>query len=154
MIDSGATGIFMSPTVAALHGIPIDPLRRPQQVTVIDGRPLHSGAIPHSVNVPLNVFGHMEIINFHGTDLGGYDHVLGIPWLQKQDVRIEYRKYYLSFPMACQDHVTVAHSPQPPHQPDSRINAAPTPSTPPRPSLPPSPVTHRSQGGRLQKAEV
>lgn len=118
------------------------PLPTAQEVTVLDGRPLLVGAITHTAKVPLHVFGHMEILNFHVTELGGYDLVLGIRWLQKHDVGIDFKKDYLSFPPSCQDHVAVAHSPQPPSQPDSRINAAPRPSTPPRQVTPHSPKHH------------
>lgn len=132
MIDSGATGSFMSTTSTALHGIPVDPIPTRQEVTVIDRRPLLSGAITYPAKVALNLVAHMEILNLHLPQLGGYNLVLGIPWLQKHDVCIHFRKYCRSFPPSWQDHVTVAHSPQP----DSRINAAPRPSTPPRPVTP------------------
>ena len=86
MIDSGATGNFMSRKFATNHRIPGLPKKRPYQLTVVDGTPLNQDEMMvKEETLPL-------MSQMHGKDLGRitfdlvsipHEVILGIPWLEK-----------------------------------------------------------------------
>ena len=92
MIDSGATGNFMSRKLATNHQIPGLPKKRPYQLTVVDGTPLNQDeGMVKKETLPL-------INQIHGEDLGRitfdlvsipHEVILGIPWLEKVNPSID-----------------------------------------------------------------
>ena len=101
MIDSSATGNFMSRKFATNHRIPRLPKERPYQLTVVDETPLNQdeGMVKEEI-LPL-------MSQIHGKDLGRitfdlvsipYEVILGIPWLEKVNPSIGKKKSRKSTP--------------------------------------------------------
>ena len=93
MIDSGATGNFMSRKFATNHRIPGLSKERPYQLTVVDGTPLNQdkGMVKEETQ-PL-------MSQIHGKDLGRitfdlvsipHEVILGIQWLEKVNPSIDW----------------------------------------------------------------
>ena len=92
MIDSSATGNFMSRKFAMNHRIPGLPKERLYQLTVIDGTPLNQDeGMVKEETLPL-------MSQIHGKDLGHitfdlvsipHEVILGIPWLEKVNPSID-----------------------------------------------------------------
>ena len=93
MINSGATGNFMSRKFATNHRIPELPKERPYQLTVVDGTPLNQDeGMVKEETLPL-------MSQIHGKDLGRitfdlvsipHEVILGIPWLEKVKPSIDW----------------------------------------------------------------
>lgn len=94
----------------------------------------------------MNIFGDIEVRTFYITALGGYQVVLGMPWLNQVDVRIDFRNYYVSFPPSCKDHLAITHTPQPPRTqiPSNNTPVPRPPISPPKPNplIQPQPATY------------
>ena len=57
LIDTGATGYaFIDDRFARRNNFPLFKLKRPQGLTVIDGRPESSGTITHITRIKLNIY--------------------------------------------------------------------------------------------------
>lgn len=90
MIDSGSTGDFMNSVFAKQHGLNLSPRAVPMACIAFDGSPVADGEVTHCWD------GHMTMIGSHNalfdssicldvTKIGGYDLILGLPWLKKHD---------------------------------------------------------------------
>jgi hypothetical protein len=91
LMDCGATGIvFMDQDFARHHQIPLQELKKKNQVEVIDGRPIESGDIMHIAKVAMKIEEHQEQLPMFITKLGHYSIVLGIPWLRLHDVAVRF----------------------------------------------------------------
>ena len=98
LIDSGASGNgFIDESYASCQNLPLKKLYRPRQLEVVDGRPVASGQIKYYVEVAINISGHEETTRLYVTTLGHYPIVLGIPWLQRHNVKINWQKHLLQF---------------------------------------------------------
>jgi len=98
LIDCGATGIaFMDQDFARHHQIPLQGLKEKRQVEVIDGRPIESGDITHVAKVEMRIQDHQEQLPMLVTKLGQYPIVLGISWLQLQDVAVWFASNMVTF---------------------------------------------------------
>jgi len=63
LIDSGATGYaFIDKAFAEPHNFPVFELKEPRPLTVINGRPVSSGAITHITKIGLSINNHHEMI--------------------------------------------------------------------------------------------
>ena len=93
IIDSGATGNFMSRKFATNHRIPGLPKERLYQLTVVDGTPLNQdeGMMKEETLLLMS--------QIHGKDLGRttfdlmsipHEVILGIPWLEKVNPSIDW----------------------------------------------------------------
>jgi len=60
LLDSGATGLFMSKSLAQKGGYKLIKLDRPLQVRNVDGTSNSGGAITHEVEVNMFYKGHVE----------------------------------------------------------------------------------------------
>jgi len=115
LIDSGATGYaFIDKAFAERQNIPLFELKEPRPLTVIDGRPVSSGAITHITKIGLSINHHHEMIPAFVTTLGGYHLTLGIPWLKHHDVKIDFASNFLTFESEyclknCVNDVTMAY---------------------------------------------
>jgi predicted aspartyl protease len=98
LIDSGASGFaFIDEKFARQHNLPMYSLKVPRALSVIDGREISSGDITHLVKLPMKIGKHREEISAFVTSLGQYPLVLGIPWLQKHNVKINFKENELIF---------------------------------------------------------
>ena len=93
MVDSGATGNFMSLKFFETLGLEPILLSSPKCVCVIDGRELASGSIRYETP-PLYVrVAHLvapELVVFDLIDIPGFDLVLGMPWLSSANPVIDW----------------------------------------------------------------
>lgn len=106
LIDCGATGFaFIDEEFVRQHNLPTYQLRTPRALEVIDGRPIASGDITHMVKIPIAIGGHYETLPAFVTKLGHYRLVLGIPWMKRHDITINFATSTLSFASShCKQH--------------------------------------------------
>ena len=87
----------MNEDFARQHNFPRYQLKNPKMVEVIDGRPISSGDITEYVEVECTIGDHHELLTAYVTRLGHYPLVLGIPWLRKHDVTINFADNDIKF---------------------------------------------------------
>lgn len=90
MIDSGASGNFMSPRYCQQNNMQRQEKKKVSPIIGLNGERLGPGITHESGNLPMVIGNHFETINFDITNLGEYDIVLGVPWLKKHDPTIEW----------------------------------------------------------------
>ena len=81
LLNSGATGLFMSRSLAQKGGYRLIKLDRPLQVRNVDGTSNSGGAITHEVEVNMFYKGDVERVRMDICELGKTDVILGMPWL-------------------------------------------------------------------------
>src|SRR5690349_8193708 len=96
MIDSGATGNFMTQKIAEQQGYQIQQKERPYELRLVDGQPISSngGGVTHET-VPLTMItadGHKERIQFDIVHMDNHACILGVPWLRQHNPQIDWRK--------------------------------------------------------------
>lgn len=106
MIDSGATGrAFIDETFTQKYDLAFHVLESPRYVSVVDGRRIASGAITHTVRVPVVLGGHSKMLQMFVTKLGRYPIILGIPWLRSHNPLINWGENLVTFSSKfCQNH--------------------------------------------------
>jgi len=92
LLDSGATGLFMSKGLAQKGGYKLMKLDRPLQVRNVDGTGNSGGAITHEVEVNMFYKGHVERVRMDICELGKTDVILGMPWLAAHNPKIDWEK--------------------------------------------------------------
>jgi len=88
LLDSGITGIFMDRRIVAKNNFKLQKLKRPIPVRNVDGINNSGEAIIHQVEVNVYYKNHMERIKMDVCDLGKTDIILGMPWLQAHNLKI------------------------------------------------------------------
>jgi len=81
LLDSGATGLFMSKKYAERESFKLIKLEKPILVRNVDGTGNSGGAILHEVEVNMYFKGHVERVRIDVYDLGKTEVILGMPWL-------------------------------------------------------------------------
>jgi hypothetical protein len=98
LVDCSCTGLsFMNEAFACQYNFPCYQLKNPKTVEVIDGHPISSGDITEYVEIQCTIGDHYESLTAYLTSLGHYPLVLGIPWLKKHDVTINFTKNDIQF---------------------------------------------------------
>ena len=95
MIDSGCTGIFMSPKFVAKHDFAVKKRREPFSLQAFDGKPVsyNQGMVSEETEpIPLRLGRHREKLQFDITETPGCDVVLGLPWLKGSGAMIDWKK--------------------------------------------------------------
>jgi Retroviral aspartyl protease len=94
MIDSGATGNFISTQVAIDNGFRIVKKDRPYPLYVVDGGTIGEGngwITQETPSLEMTMLrGHSEYIQFDLVPLGGHQVILGMPWLRLHNPRIDW----------------------------------------------------------------
>jgi hypothetical protein len=94
MIDSGASGNFMTPKYVRRYGLPTQRKRHPYKLGVVDGTLIsqNNGTVDRETR-PLRMIrkGHEEWIQFDIVSIGHHDIILGIPWLRKHNPSINWK---------------------------------------------------------------
>jgi len=88
LLDSGATGLFMSKRLAERQGFKLEKLNKPIRVRNIDGSDNKGGSITHEVEVSLYYRGHVERARIDVCELGKTEVILGMPWLAAHNPEI------------------------------------------------------------------
>jgi hypothetical protein len=98
LVDCRCTGLsFMNEAFARQYNFPRYQLKNPKIVEVIAGHPMSSGDITEYVEVQCTIGDHHETVTTYLTSLGYYPLALGIPWLKRHDVTINFAKNDIQF---------------------------------------------------------
>ena len=94
MIDSGATGNFMTKKVADMQGLQTQLKSDPYPLMVVDGEPISTNdGMVTLETVPLEMVmlrGHKETIQFDIMHMDNHACNLGVPWLRKHNPQIDW----------------------------------------------------------------
>ena len=91
MIDSGATGNFMSPECKERLRILGRTKKEPVPITGLNGELFEEKLNQETGELAITIDNHKEMMNFDVTKLGKYEVVLGIPWLSKHNLEIDWK---------------------------------------------------------------
>ncbi|KFY26276.1 hypothetical protein V491_01375, partial [Pseudogymnoascus sp. VKM F-3775] len=101
MIDSGATGDFMTQKLAKKQGFRMQLKSNPYPLNVIDGEPIsgNNGMVTYET-APLEMVlnGHKETIQFDIVHMDNFACILGMPWLTKHNPYIDWAQKEVGFP--------------------------------------------------------
>ena len=102
LIDSGATGLFVSSSFVARHSLPLAKAAADTQITLADGHRQQAAGVLSSVPVVFSSY--TDRLDFTVTDLLGYDVILGMEWLERHNPAIDWRGSSVSFvdPQGCE----------------------------------------------------
>jgi len=90
LLDSGATGLFISKKLAERQGFKLEKLDKPIKVRNVDGSDNKRGSIIHEEEVNLYYRGHVERVRMDVCELGKTEVILGIPWLAAHNPEINW----------------------------------------------------------------
>jgi hypothetical protein len=99
MIDSGATGNFMSPKTLARINIPIRSIGAYLLQTVDGTNVNHNEGIINKATIPskLRTDGHTSEVQFDIAPIGDTEAILGMPWIKEHNPEIDWVKRTLRF---------------------------------------------------------
>jgi hypothetical protein len=98
LVDCRCTGLsFMNEAFARQHHFPHYQLKKPKTAQVIDGHPISSGDITEYVEVQYTIGDQHETLTAYLTSLRHYPLILGIPWLKRHDLTINFAKNDIQF---------------------------------------------------------
>lgn len=97
MIDSGASGNFISPRYCQQNNVEKKEKKNVSPIIGLNGERLGPGITHETGRLPMIVGNHFETINFDITNLGEYDVVIGIPWLRQHNPAIDWRNGTIVF---------------------------------------------------------
>jgi len=92
LLDSGATGLFMSKKCAQRGGFKLIKLEKPILVKNVDSTGNSGGAILYEVEVNLYFKEHIERVRIDVCNLGKTEVILGMLWLQAHNPEIDWEK--------------------------------------------------------------
>jgi len=92
LLDSGATGLFMSKKYTEIGGFKLIKLKKPILVRNVDSTGNSRGAILYKVEVNVYFKGHVEKVRMNVCDLGKMEVILEMPWLQAHNPEIDWEK--------------------------------------------------------------
>ena len=95
LVDSGATGNFVSSSFVSRHGLPTVRLPRSTPVTLADGSTQPSG--PLVAAAPLRIGSYTDQLDLVSLSLVGFDVILGMPWLHHYRPVIDWRTHRIVF---------------------------------------------------------
>ena len=98
MIDSGATGIFINEKMVNEHQLHRRLLKDPLRVSNIDGTTNSAGLLTHFVRMNITVGAHTSEIDMLVTNIGPKALILGLPWLEKVNPLINWKKREMEIP--------------------------------------------------------
>jgi hypothetical protein len=91
LVDCGCTGLsFMNEAFTCQYNFPYYQLKNPKTVDIINSHPISSGNITEYVEVQCMIGDHHKTLTAYLTSLGYYLLILGIPWLKRYDVTINF----------------------------------------------------------------
>lgn len=97
LVDTGCSGYaFIDTAHARAHQLPFFPLVKPRPLRGFDG--VVSQYVTHYTRASMNLSGHHEVsMFFYITRLDHYAVILGLPWLRRHRVSIDFFDYSLTF---------------------------------------------------------
>jgi hypothetical protein len=98
LVDCGCTGFtFMNEAFTCQHNHPRYEVKNPKTVKVINSHPISSGDITEYVEVQCIIEDYYETLTAYITSLGYYPLILGIPWLKRHDITINFTNNNIQF---------------------------------------------------------
>lgn len=100
LIDSGCTGIFMTPQFAHGNEVTLRHKKQPFSLQEIDGKPVtynHGLVAEETERIPLRIGRYRGMIQYDITEAPGSDVVLGLPWLKEANPYINWKKETIWF---------------------------------------------------------
>lgn len=97
MIDSGATGNFISWKYARWKRLPTQKKKDQYDLQMADGSTLSSRVDEETISLPLAIQRHHEELTFDVVGMATHDVILGMPWLKKHNPVIDWRRGVLTF---------------------------------------------------------
>ena len=91
LLDSGAGGEFIDQNYAKTLNLSLRNLDKPIPAINVDGTLNKKGTIKHYINLELKIFGQPQTIQLLVTRLGKQKILLGFPWLQKNNLLINWQ---------------------------------------------------------------
>ena len=114
MIDSGATGLFLHQWFVNRHQMLTQPLSHPITLYNIDRTPNTAGKITHSIQLLATIDQNSpQLLEYLVTNIGSEDIILGLPWLQKVNPDINWKKGCLTIPPLAPHSITIEDVPEP-----------------------------------------
>jgi Retroviral aspartyl protease len=108
LIDSGATTNYISESFVNKHKVYTEPLAKPTQAVIADGRPLN--VIRTAPHLPIHIQEYADEIDANVLALDRYDLVLSMAWLDAYCPSVDYRAKTVSFEHNSKA-ITLNHSP-------------------------------------------
>ena len=109
LLDSGAEGVYCNVKFVKKNSLPLQALPNPIYPRNVDGTINAQGAIRHATILRLGMgTHHIETMEFHVTDTGDHDILLGTNWLQKHNPSIDWSKNTITMdrcPTECFQHI-------------------------------------------------
>ena len=90
MLDSGATGLFISKKLVERQGFKLEKLNKLIKVRNVDGSDNKGGSITHEVEVNMYYKGHVERVRMDVCELEKTEVILGMPWLTAHNLEINW----------------------------------------------------------------
>ena len=98
MIDSGATGNFVSQTLVQSAGLPTRKKKEPYSLQMADGSELSTGSVgEETTSLHLAIQRHREEISLDVVRMATHYIILGMPWLKKYNPVINWKTGVLRF---------------------------------------------------------
>ena len=95
LLDSGATGNFVSSAFVAEHQLVTSPLHQQDVVLLADGSEQKTSALVPQATVKVNSY--IDKFDLVALPLSGYDAIIGMPWLDHYNPNIDWRARRLLF---------------------------------------------------------
>src|SRR6266446_5841881 len=123
LLDSGATGMFISQDFVWRHQLETTPLPQPILLHNVDGSANEHGSITEEVHTLLHFGQHSERAQFAVTNLGQQSVIIGHPWLSHHNPEVDWAAQKVSMtccPTDCNGQVL---KPEPPLEPGDAVYA-------------------------------
>ena len=95
LLDSGASGSFVSSSFVSSHGIVADVLAEPGIITLADGHQQQTGSIMQSAKVRIGSYADSLVLAV--IPLPGYDAIIGMNWLTRYNPLIDWVHHTVVF---------------------------------------------------------
>jgi len=95
LVDSGATGNFVSSSFVTQHRLVTVPLSKEDTVVFADGSKQTASALVSSV--PISIATYADRLDLASIPLSGYDIILGMTWLEQYNPNVDWRQKMISF---------------------------------------------------------
>ena len=147
LLDSGATGNFVSSAFVRAHNLVSSPLSRPDLVTLADGSQQTAGCIVQSAAV--RIASYSDSLDLVALALHDYDAILGMPWLERVNPEVDWRQRTVTLlDQHARRHVLESPAPSqgaPSSSSSSLVSSSPTASSSELPYSLSSPSSPRSR---------
>ena len=111
LLDSGSASNCISPEAVSRAGLTTTLRKNPCQVRVASGGTMPGqSVITHETKAQVHINGYQMAVTLDVLRLASQDVILGLPWLQEVNPRIDWKSGKLSF-----DGCVAAHRPKPTH---------------------------------------